>query len=147
MWVRHYFHISPGNYTVKDIVNQQLIQLTNQLKDIKNPRIIFNVNLQKVTFLQESNYSIVSFTESSVLQLLGLSKQTTTIVTPGKPTVEYIVFEANRPIRADLTPQNKRLTGMIVYSDIVELSLVGDTQAALLGFLPTQSDFGDQPYW
>ena len=82
-----------------------------------------------------------------MLQLLGLSKQTTTIVTPNKPTVEYIVFEANRPINADLTPQLKRLSSMFVYSDIVELSLVGDTQAASLGFLPIQSKFGDQAYW
>ena len=34
-----------------------------------------------------------------------------------------------------------------MYSDIVELSLVGDTQAPLLGFLPIQSKFGDQAYW
>ena len=82
-----------------------------------------------------------------MLQLLGPSKQTTTIVTPGKPTVEYIVFEATRPTRADLTPQLKRLSTMFVYSDIVELSLIGDTQAASLGFLPIQSKFGDQAYW
>ena len=36
---------------------------------------------------------------------------------------------------------------MLVYSNIVELSLVGDTQAALLGFLTIQSKFGDQAYW
>ena len=83
-------------------------------------------------FRQESKYAIVCYTDYSVLQLLGLSKQTTTIVTPGKPTVEYIVFEAARPTRADLTPQLKRLSSMFVYSDIVEMSLVGDTQAASL---------------
>ena len=36
---------------------------------------------------------------------------------------------------------------MFVYSDIVELSLVGDTQAALLGSLPIQSQFGEQAFW
>ena len=36
---------------------------------------------------------------------------------------------------------------MLVYSDIVELSLVGDTQAPILGSLPIQSEFGDQVYW
>ena len=36
---------------------------------------------------------------------------------------------------------------MLVYSDIVELSLVGDTQNPLLGFLFIQIKFGDQAYW
>ena len=36
---------------------------------------------------------------------------------------------------------------MFVYSDIVELSLIGDTQAASLGFLRIQSKFGEQAYW
>ena len=36
---------------------------------------------------------------------------------------------------------------MFVYSDIVELSLVAGTQAASLGFLPIQNNFGDQAYW
>ena len=147
MWVRRYFHFRPGNYTVKDIVDDLLTQLTNYLQDIKNPRIIFNENTQKVSFIQESSYAIVCFSDNSVLQLLGLSKQTHTIATPGKPTVEYIVFEANSPIMSELTPQLKRLTCMFVYSDIVELSLVGDTQAALLGSLPIQSQFGEQAYW
>ena len=75
-----------------------LTQITNFLQDIKNPRITFNDNLQKVMFRQESKYAIMSFIDYSVLQLLGL----------------------------------------------LELSLLGDTQAASLGFLPIQSKFGYQ---
>ena len=48
---------------------------------------------------------------------------------------------------SEQAPQLKRATSMFVYSDIVELSLVGDTQAASLGFLPIQSKVGDQAYW
>ena len=72
MWVRRYCRISPGNYAVNDIVNELIIQLTNHLKDIKNHRIKFNENSQKVTFLKDSKYAIVSYTDNSVLQLLGL---------------------------------------------------------------------------
>ena len=48
---------------------------------------------------------------------------------------------------SEQAPQLKRATSMFVYPDIVELSLVGDTHAVSLGFLPIQSNFGDQAYW
>ena len=76
MWLRRYYCIVPGNYTVNDIIHELLTQITNFLQDIKNPRIIFNDNLQKVMFRQESTYAIVCFTDYSVLQLLDFrSKQ------------------------------------------------------------------------
>ena len=61
--------------------------------------------------------------------------------------MEYIVFNANDELKTEMPPELKRMTSMLVYSEIVELSLVGDTQAALLGFLPIQSKFGDQAFW
>ena len=66
---------------------------------------------------------------------------------PEKPGVEYMVFDASEMVVSEQAPQLKWATSMFVYSDIVELSLVGDTQAASLGFLPIQSKFGAQAYW
>ena len=147
MWVRRLFRMPPGNYTVQDIADVILNHVGNYLKDIKNPKITINENTLKVKFEQDSKYAIATYTDNSVLKILGLSKQTKTIVTPGKPEVEYIILETDHSVTSELTPKLKRLTNMFVYSDIVELSLVGDTQAALLGYLPIQSKFGDQAYW
>ena len=58
-----------------------------------------------------------------------------------------MVFNESEEILSEQPPQLKRVTSMLVYSNIVELSLVGDTQSPLLGFLPIQSKFGDQAYW
>ena len=58
-----------------------------------------------------------------------------------------MVFEESVRAFSEQPPQLKRVTSMLVYSDIVELSLVGDIQAPLLGSLPIQSNFDDQAYW
>ena len=58
-----------------------------------------------------------------------------------------MIFDAGETVLSEQAPQLKGVTSMFVYSDIVELSLVGDTQAASLGFLPIQNKFGDQAYW
>ena len=58
-----------------------------------------------------------------------------------------MVFNLSDEVESDQSTQLKMVTSMLVYSDIVELSLVGDTQAPLLGSLPIQSKFGDQAYW
>ena len=79
--------------------------------------------------------------------MLGLSKQTTRLVIPGKRKVECILFNANDELKTQMSPELKRITTMLVYSDIVELSLVGDTQAPHLGALHIKSKFGDQAYW
>ena len=41
----------------------------------------------------------------------------------------------------------RTISSMFVYSDIVEESLIGDSQGNILGFLPVQSKYGDQAYW
>ena len=46
---------------------------------------------------------------------------------------------------SEQAPQLKRATSMFVYSDIVELSLVGDTLTASLGFLPIQVNLAIKP--
>ena len=147
MWMRRFFSITPGNYTVSDISKQIISYLKRFLKDIKNPTIQLTENTQRVTFIQESKYAIATFTENSILHIFGLDKQTTRVDVPGKPSAEYMVFNSSDEVESVQSPQLKRVTSMLVYSDIVELSLVGDTQAPLLESLPIQSKFGDQAYW
>ena len=37
-----------------------------------------------------------------------------------------------------------RLSNMFVYTDIIDLTFVGDTQAPLLGYLPIQTKYGSR---
>ena len=100
-----------------------------------------------MSFVTDRKFALACYANHSALQQFGLSKQTNTINNAGKPVVEYISFEPMRAVVSELTASIKRLTSMFVYSDIVEHSLVGDSQAALLGYLPIQSKFGDQGFW
>ena len=88
-----------------------------------------------MSFVTDKKYALACYTNHSALQLLGLSKQTSTINNAGKPVVEYMSFEPMSSVVSELMPSVKRLTSMLVYSDIVELSLVGDSQSALLGYV------------
>ena len=47
MWMRLFFSITPGKYTVTDIFKQIISYLNRFLKDIRNPTIHFNENTQK----------------------------------------------------------------------------------------------------
>ena len=59
----------------------------------------------------------------------------------------FIMFDENKHLDAQLPPSINRITGMWVYSDIIELSAVGDTQAPILGYLLIQSKFDEMGYW
>ena len=102
---------------------------------------------QRVRFYQKRKYAIATFTENSVLHILIFDTQTTLVNVPEKPGVEYMVLNESVEVLSEQPPQLKRVTSMLVYLDIVELSLVGDTQAPLHGFMTMQSKFGDQAYW
>lgn len=140
------FDIPAGNYKVEDIVNIMTVQV-NKIPTLKESKISYNENTHKVTFTQTKTYVIAVYSNNALLQLLGLSKQTKMYETEGKPSLECLKLEENKPLTSELTALIKRLTSMFVYSDIVELSLVGDSQSALLGYCPIHSNFGDQGYW
>ena len=140
------FDIPAGNYKVEDIVNQINVQI-NKIHQLTGNQISYNENTHKVTFTQTTDYALAAYANNSILQLLGLSKQTTKAISDNKDPIELIKLEANKRLVSELTAHIKRLTSIFVYSDIVELSLVGDSQSALLGYCPIQSKFGDQGYW
>ena len=80
-------------------------------------------------------YAIAYYAEHSILKLLKFGSQSTVIGTPLKRAVEYIIFGANMYVQAKLPPSIKRISNMYVYSDIVKLSLVGNSQVPIMGFL------------
>ena len=57
------------------------------------------------------------------------------------------MFNKNRWTQAKLPPLLKRITNMYVYSDIVELSPVGNSQVPIMGLLPIRSSFQETDHW
>ena len=54
---------------------------------------------------------------------------------------EYMVFNGNIYVQEKLRLSIQRISNMYVYSDIVKLSLVGNSQVPIMGFLPINSNF------
>ena len=58
-----------------------------------------------------------------------------------------MIFDRLKLIQANLPHSIKRLTNMYVYSDIVELSPVGNSQVPIVGFLPIKTKFQEAGHW
>ena len=86
-------------------------------------------------------FAIACFADRSILQLLRFGSQSILRKTPGKRTVEFMIFDSNKYIQAKLPPSIKRISNMYVYSDIVEQSPVGNSHVPIMGFLPITSKF------
>ena len=52
-----------------------------------------------------------------------------------------MVFGANMYVQAKLPPSIQRISNMYVYSDIVKLSPVGNSQVPIMGFLAIKRNF------
>ena len=100
-----------------------------------------NLNQYRVEFTSHVNFAIACYAETSVLQLLALRSQSSVREIPVTKTVKFIIFNENKWTQAKLPPSLKRITNMYVYSDIVELSPVGNSQVPIIGFLPIGSSF------
>ena len=147
---RCYICFDPGNYKPEDIV--KTIEDKFQAPMITEKyQIEFNEQTRKVSVNTMQRFAIACYSDLSILQLLGFSKQTTTfeITKPGAKhkQLEYMVFETDRWCTAKMSPSLKRISNMFVYTDIIDFSIVGDTQAPILGFIPIQSHFGDNAHY
>ena len=58
-----------------------------------------------------------------------------------------MIFDENKGRTAILPSSLKRISNMFAYSDIVELSFVGNNQVPLMGFFPIKSHFMDIGHW
>ena len=58
-----------------------------------------------------------------------------------------MIFDSNKYIQAKLPPSIKKISNMYVYSNIVELSPVGNSQVPIMGFLPITSKFQETDHW
>ena len=58
-----------------------------------------------------------------------------------------MVFGANMYVQAKLPPSIQKISNMYVYSDIVKLSPVSNSQVPIMGFLSIKSNFQEKGNW
>ena len=90
----------------------------------------------------------MGFAECSILQIMKFKKKSRigAFTTDHKFGYDLMVFNKNERVNALLPILIKRITSMWVYTDIIELSAVGDIQARFLGYVPIQSKFDKMGY-
>ena len=106
-----------------------------------------NLNQYCVECFSTVNVAITCYADTSVLQLLGFGSQSRVKKILGKRSVEFNIFNENKWTEAKPPPALKRITNMYVYSDIFELSPVGNSQVQLMGFLQIRNSFQETGHW
>ena len=66
---------------------------------------------------------------------------------PSYNLVDYILIDENTRYESSLQLKLVRLNEIIVYTNIIDTVMVGNTQAPIFGYFPIQSKWGDQSYW
>ena len=140
------YTIRRGNYDIDKIIKL----ITNSFNKIyANKTIGLKIDLHEYRVKINPNIpvAIACYAENFVLQLLGFGSQSTQLDIQGKRSIEFMIIPQFRTIQADLPPSLKQITNMYVYSDIVELSLMGNSQLPFMGFLQIKSRFQDNGHW
>ena len=153
-WVYYVFKISSGEYNdANDLIKNfdsilQKVIRSHLIRIEKNHAYYHSRRMRTNIRSTDTKMIVVSPKQSSILRLFGLKRNSKQIIikTDCEVDVLYIpkdmtYIEAKDPIVL------RSITNMFIYSDIVEDSLVGDTQQCLLGFLPVMTKQGDQGYW
>ena len=138
--------IRRGNYDIENII-ELITNSFNKLYVNQTINLKIDLNEYRVKINPYVAVTIACYAENSVLQLLDFISQSTQIKMQGKRSIEFMIIPQYRTIQADLPPSLKQITNMYVYSDIVELSLVGNSQVPIMGDLPIKSRFQETGHW
>ena len=138
--------IPRGNYDISKIL--ELIETQFHLL-FSNKTINLKIDFYqyRVEINPNEQFAIACYADRSILQLLSFGSQSIVQLSSGKRTFEFIIFNSNKYIQAKLPPSIKRISNMYVYSDIVELSPVGNSQIPIMGFLLIKSNFQENGLW
>ena len=124
-----------------------------------NDIVTYNPITRKVTFknLVQSRYLIAAPANSSIISMLGHGSRTTAITASSKRVIEVLPVETDNSAvsiernRTPLPPIDKvnlrTLDNVFIYTDIIEQTLIGESQANTLGYFPIKSNFGETGYW
>jgi len=128
-------------------------------RDDSEDIVTYNPTSRKVTFrnLEFAEYAIIAPAKASIISMLGHGSRSTVSTTSSKRDIEMLPVEKlNLPeeyisLRHDLIAVDRvnlrTLDNVFVYCDIVEQTLIGESQANLLGYFPIKSNFGETGYW
>ena len=160
--------ISDGKHTdrksiVQQIANAIKTQYYRRFRDVcatqcddvvtDNPitrRVIF-------TNLVRSRYLIAAHTNASIISMFGHGARSFKIRVSSEREIDLLQVETENSavtiirIHNPLPPITKvnlrTLDNVFVYTDIIEQSLIRESQANLLGYFPIKSHFGETGYW
>ena len=121
--------------------------------------LTYDPKTEKVTFknMRRSRYLIVAPANASIISMLGHGARSTEIKMSSKRNIQVLPVHTdsfqivrdsyNNPLPAVEKVNLRTLDNVFVYSDIIEQSLIGESQANQLGYFPIKSKFGETGYW
>jgi len=121
--------------------------------------VTYNPETKKVTFknMRRSRYLIVAPATASIIAMLGHGARSTEMKMSSKRNIDVLVVDiehfANLRSSYNITlpaveeVNLRTLDNVFVYSDIIEQSLIGESQGNILGYFPIKSKFGETGYW
>jgi hypothetical protein len=121
--------------------------------------VTYDPKTRKVTFknLEHSTYLIVAPAFSSIISMLGHGKRSYEITMSSKRNIQILIVDSTsvmelrkqfkKPLKVVEEVNLKTLDNVFIYSDIIEQSLIGESQGNLLGYFPIKSKYGETGYW
>jgi len=129
-----------SEYTPPEVIEQpRFVDMPGELERVRMGSLL-------------TKFMIIGPRNNSILNVLGLGTQTKSFTAHSGTTYEYLYVPIRANDQAEYVTAKHRIlkntiSSMLVYSDIVEESLIGDSQANILLHLPIQSKPGEQGYW
>lgn len=160
--------IDEGEHKDPSSIVQQIDKLLKSMyrqrfpdKDREEPIdfIKYNPLKRRVRFnhLPKARYIIVAPSQSSIISMLGFgsrclkfkarSLRELDVLIVDSQNIASSLFRLKRPLRMTEKVNLRLLDNVFIYSDIVEQSLIGTSQANIIGFFPIKSSFGETGYW
>ena len=160
--------ISEGEHTdPKSIVQQIASKITalyrrrfpdaaaNECNDI----VTYNSITRRVTFknLIRSRYLIAAPSDASIISMFGHGARSVKIRASSEREIDVLPVETDNSAHSQTRISNplppiekvnlRTLDNVFVYTDIIEQSVIEESQANLLGYFPIKSNFGETGYW
>ena len=121
--------------------------------------VTYNSITRRVIFnnLVRSRYLFVASTNASIISMFGHGAPSFTIRASSERDIDKLPVETENSAASIIRTRNPRfpidkvnlrtLDNVFVYTDIIEKSLIGESQANLLGYFLIESHIRDTRYW
>ena len=159
--------ISKGKHTDPKSIVQQIANTITALyrrrfpeaaADECNDIVTFNPITRRVTFknLVRSRYLIAAPTDASIISMFGLKARSIKIRASSQRKIDVLPVKADNSAQSQTRICNplpaidkimlRTLDNVFIYTDMIEQSLIGESQANL-GYVPIKSHFGETGCW